>query len=97
MLKKITIVAAVVAATALAAGSFAFADQEKHQVSNEGNGLGHGNNKFEGNSENPDTLLCNVGVAVHDEPNEEIHPSEGPCENVGEAYGQKTEQYHTND
>ena len=33
---------------------------------------------------------------VHDEPNEEFHASD-PCESTGEAYGQKTEQYHTND
>jgi hypothetical protein len=98
VLKKIIVVAAVVAAGALTAGSLAFADtdQDKHQVSHEGNGIGEGNNKVEGNSENPDTLLCNLGLAVHDEPSEEFHASD-PCESTGEAYGQKTEQYHTND
>ncbi|MGE0298725.1 MAG: hypothetical protein AB7R99_18790 [Pseudonocardia sp.] len=98
MLKKIIVVAAVVAAGALAASSLAFADtdQEKHQVSHEGNGIGEGNNKGEGNSENPDTLLCNLGLAIHDEPNEEFHAAD-PCESTGEAYGQKTEQYHSND
>jgi archaellum component FlaF (FlaF/FlaG flagellin family) len=85
VLKKVSVAAAVAAVALLAVGGLAYAAEE------DSNGIDKGNQVLEGNAKDH----CNENVILD---GHLIKDSNGDdCAVEGESYGQKVEQYDSND